>query len=152
MDEKAAFKQRLIESCLSLLQNKKNLALEQLRELQESANSETKSSMGDKYETSRAMVMLEKEKAASQLEVIEKHIQALRQIKPVITSEIKSGSVINLSDQSYFIAASLGKMQFESQDIFVISAVSPIGKALLGKKQGDTLSFQNRDLTIEEVF
>lgn len=67
------FKQKIHTHCLQLVDDK-ILELETiLRELNESAANNTKSSAGDKHETERAMVQIEQEAIGKQLhEVLEK--------------------------------------------------------------------------------
>jgi len=53
--------------------------------VQQSANSETKSTAGDKHETARAMAQLEVEMLSKQLEEVNKSIALLKRI-PTITA------------------------------------------------------------------
>jgi transcription elongation GreA/GreB family factor len=45
----------------------------------------------------------------------------------------------------------MGKIHFEEKDIFVISMQSPLAQALKGKKSGDTILFQQKQITILNV-
>ncbi len=54
--------------CLDLLESKIKNIVSEIKSFQETSSDDTKSSSGDKFETTRAMMDLEKEKAASQLE------------------------------------------------------------------------------------
>jgi len=82
--------------------NQRIASLEQeLQKLAESAAADTKSSMGDKYETSREMINLEKEKFSSQLNDAQRmratldslDVEAVSQ-KAVLGSLIKSSTCI----------------------------------------------------------
>ena len=59
MDEKLAVKQELYQLLLSRLDQDITALEQDVRDLQLSANEETKSSAGDKYETGRAMIQIE---------------------------------------------------------------------------------------------
>jgi len=63
-------KKKLYDHCVNCINDKIAAIDDEMRSIQSSANEETKSSAGDRYETSRAMMMLEKEKFASQMEEI----------------------------------------------------------------------------------
>ena len=54
-------KAKLYDSCLKLVDERVAHIEDAMRNAQASANEETKSSAGDKYETGRAMMHLEKE-------------------------------------------------------------------------------------------
>ena len=60
-------KEQIVAACQELIDQKISAAETSLVEIQHQSNEETKSSAGDKYETTRAMLQLEKDKVASQL-------------------------------------------------------------------------------------
>src|SRR5580698_3327273 len=65
--EKIAFKNKLKRWGLDLIERRVATSQEAMRQAQDSANSEEKSSAGDKYETGRAMGHLQKDMHARQL-------------------------------------------------------------------------------------
>jgi CII-binding regulator of phage lambda lysogenization HflD len=150
--ELQSIKQKVYDQCVALVAEKLNSLDMSMKELQASANNETKSSAGDKYETGRAMVMLEKEKLASQWEEANKINQFLSQIHPEELFEtVESGTLVRCGAVIYFVAVSLGKLHVDGKDVFVISPISPIGQAMLGKRQGDQISFNGRKLVLDEL-
>jgi hypothetical protein len=60
-------KKELYNQCFSFIENRLLTVKKTMAEIQESLLSETKSSAGDKHETGRAMLQLEREKAGNQL-------------------------------------------------------------------------------------
>jgi transcription elongation GreA/GreB family factor len=113
-----------------------------LKETQTSANSDTKSSAGDKHETSRAMAHIENERLAGQLASLQAQLDVLNKINPEVTSEIVSfGSIIKTDSQVFFISTGIGKITTEEVTFYAIAANSPIGMKLIGKKQGETFDF-----------
>ena len=80
--------------------------------IQKSANEETKSSAGDKYETGRAMLMLEKEKFVGQKEQLFNQLQPLKSIDPKKTLQLKLNWALlyPLLNATYFIAAGIGEV------------------------------------------
>lgn len=51
----------------------------------------------------------------------------------------------------FFIAVPLGKVDFEEKIIYVISATSPLGKALIGLKPHEKTKVNNFEYTILEI-
>jgi transcription elongation GreA/GreB family factor len=147
--DKELLKKYLLELVESSIQK---VAMD-LNQIQQSANEETKSSAGDKYETGRAMAQLEIEKLTQQQSI---HFQNKEQLlKTNVKAEvdkIKLGSLVRMNNQLYFISISLGKIVFENENIFCISSVSPIGQLLLSKNKGEEINWNNQKLKIEEVY
>ncbi len=116
---------------------------------QASLGNETKSTAGDKYETGRAMVQIELQKMADQRDKIDLQLQTLARVDLHHTADaVEFGSLVTTDKESYFVAIGLGKVPFEGQTCYAISLDSPIGKALKGKKSGDKLQFQGREIVI----
>jgi hypothetical protein len=119
--------------------------------IQESLTSETKSTAGDKHETGRAMLQLEREKAGKQLAEVQKLQEILARINISPSKHIHLGSLVITSQGYYFISISVGKLYIGDQPYFAIAANSPIGKLLLGKTTGDRFSFNGNEIVIKQV-
>ncbi|HQQ97377.1 MAG TPA: hypothetical protein PLX35_08935 [Cyclobacteriaceae bacterium] len=119
---------------------------------QASAAAETKSSMGDKYETARAMAQQEADHSRAQLA----DAMALRSMldqyaRQTPGDKIKVGSIVYTSQHNYFIAIPVGAVQVGDESFLVISSVSPIGKLLMGKTAGDQITWQGKLITVQRV-
>lgn len=138
-------KRKLYQHCIDFLDKRIEAAREAIRVAQESANDETKSSAGDKYETGRAMMQLEIEKNATQLEEALKQKKILDSInielQPV---KIQNGSLVFTDQGNFFLGISVGLVVIEDKSFAVVSAQSPIGSRLIGLKSGDSFSFGNK--------
>lgn len=113
----------------------------ELDSLQESAASDTKSSMGDKYETSREMINLEKGKLTGQLsEAMEMHtiLNSFDLSNPA--QRIGLGTLVYTNIAKYYIAVALGPIQVGGEQVFVISPGSPLGRQMLNKQLGDQVT------------
>ena len=147
-----ALKKSLYELCEQYVNKKITQAQNGINDAQNSANNETKSSAGDKYETGRAMMHLEKEKYARQLS------EAI-QLKGLLTSvpysktheSVQSGALIQTSNGFFFISISAGKLQFNGQTYFAMSIASPIALVLRGLKKDETTTFRERTITILNI-
>lgn len=116
---------------------------------QAAANEESKSSVGDKYETGRSMMQIEGEKAAHQLAEAMKLKAVLDRISPDTHSKkIVTGSLVITNSAKIFISIGIGKLNLDGEDILVVAPTSPLGKALMGLSVNDRISFNNESIVI----
>lgn len=145
-------KQTLHIKSLEVVESQIATILNVIKGIQEALLSETKSSAGDKHETGRAMLQLEREKAGNQLANTENLKHVLYKIDASSHSKIIGlGSVVFTSQNHYFIAISIGKLTTETNNFYAISPTTPIGKLLMGKTEGDIIVFNNQKIKIEQV-
>ncbi|SFD70032.1 3-oxoacyl-ACP synthase [Spirosoma endophyticum] len=145
-------KEALLALCQHYVQQRIDTAKEAMQAVQESANSESKSSAGDKYETGRAMAQLERDRHAQLLAEAMKLNQELSRLnidKPY--DSIQPGSLVITNRGAFFISISAGKLTFEGNDYFAVSAASPIATVLAGKKIGDSATFNKLTYQILQV-
>lgn len=146
-------KEDLYNTCEVFIDNRLKTVQHTIDDIQKSLTSETKSSAGDKHETGRAMLQLEREKAGNQLAEIQKIKETLAKIGTTKTSDIVNlGSVVYTSNLNYFISISAGELKAGNETFYAISPSTPIGQLLLGKTVGDSISFRNQEFIINEVF
>ncbi|TDY13511.1 MULTISPECIES: GreA/GreB family elongation factor [Flavobacteriaceae] len=145
-------KQELYSQCLNFVENRIEAIKRNIEEIQQSLLSETKSSAGDKHETGRAMIQLEREKAGEQLRDAEALKEVLFKVNPLSTTlKITLGSVVYTSDLNYFIAISAGQIRINGIAFFAISPQTPIGQKLTGKRIGDEVVFRDKTFKITKV-
>lgn len=145
-------KSALYQHCQKQLQDKIHMLQSALKSIAEARDNETKSSVGDKYETGRAMMQLEEEKYRTQLAQVIQSKTILDRIDIMQVAEIvKSGSLVETDSGWYFLTIAIGKVKQENRTYFVISTESPIGRLLLHKKVGDQVEFQGRKLAILNI-
>jgi len=145
-------KQKLYMQCVQFCNNRLDTIRTSIEEIQESLTSETKSSAGDKHETGRAMLQLEREKAGNQLAETEKLQELLSKIDVSKTSKtVCLGSLVFTTQANYFIAISAGEIVVEKEKYFAISPNTAIGKLLIGKEAGDVMTFRENEFKIIEI-
>jgi hypothetical protein len=145
-------KKQLYELCQQYLLRRIQTAEDAIRSAQSSANDETKSSAGDKYETGRAMMQLEIEKNTVQLAETMKLKRMLDQLKYDRVSEvIQPGSLVITDQGNFFIAISVGVLTLASEVYAVVSPESPIGAKLLGLQKSSSVTFGNKVYTITQI-
>ena len=146
-------KQLLYDQCTGYVRQRIETARLAIHVAQTSANEETKSSAGDKYETGRAMMQLEVEQNAQQLAEALKLKQALDQINPTLaTSSAQQGSLVTTNHGDFYIAVSIGQMTVNGKQYVAISPVSPLGVKLMNGKAGTSFVFNGKNYTIENVY
>jgi len=145
-------KQQLFSLCLSYIEQRIETARQAIEIAQASANEETKSSAGDKYETGRAMMQLEIEKNSIQLSEAQKLKQALNQINPEKSSAtVQLGSIVFTNHGNFYIAISAGQLKVDNEFYFAIAPTSPIGLKLSGLAENAAFTFNSRTYTIHKV-
>ena len=145
-------KETLYQGCEAFVNERLNSIQERIHNIQESLMSETKSSAGDKHETGRAMLQLEREKAGAQLAAVQKLKQILEKVNLGTSSDrVGLGSLVLTSQANYFIAISAGQLQVEQTIYYAISAQAPIGRLLMGKCVGDSIQFIGNRIDILSI-
>ncbi len=137
---------------VDLLQSKIEGLSVRIAEAQQAASEDTKSSAGDKFETSREMIRQEIDKANAQL-------GSFRQMQVLVekisvgqkSGEVGFGSLVETSEATYFFSVSLGKLGVKGKEVYALSLASPLGKSLHGKRVGEKVSFRGRDLEILHI-
>ncbi len=145
-------KKRVVDFITLLIKDKTKLLKFELDSINKEKNNLKKSSAGDKFETSRALMQTEYDKIDNQLLILKNQLRA---IKSISLSDNKKkvgvGSFIKTNKSFYFISIGLGKQIIDNNDIYVISLSSPIGKLLNNKKKGDKIVFNNKEELIENI-
>ncbi|TDE18325.1 transcription elongation factor [Dyadobacter psychrotolerans] len=142
----------LIAYMKDLLDERMQVAWTAMEAAQESANDQSKSSMGDKYETSRSMGQLDRNMHAKQYEQIRLEKTVLERIAGNISSSRGAiGSLVHTTAGWFFVSVSLGILKFEDETVIAVSSSSPVGTSLLGKVKGDQFRFQNKEQKILHV-
>ena len=119
---------------------------------QASANEESKSSAGDKYETARAMGQLDRDMYARQYEQARQERVLIERIDPLHTPQhVSLGALVHTSMGIFFIAVSLGSIKVAGEAVMVVSAQSPIGALLMGKVVGDSFDFRGKKHQIQQI-
>ena len=132
----------LLVHCQQYVQQRIDTARQAMEAAQESANSESKSSAGDKYETGRAMAQLERDRHAQLLAEALKLEQDLNRLNVEKQHEtVQPGSLVFTNRGAFFISISAGKLSLDGTDYFAVSPASPIATALAGRKTGDEITF-----------
>ena len=140
-DFNLSLKTRVHELCIQLVKDKIKLIDNLYLSNQNALDSSTKSSAGDKHETSRAMIHLDQEKLSIQLLDLNKSLRILSQINIGEHSSVNMGSLFKTDHSIFYISIGLGKISINGLDVFIMSPVSPLSQRLIGLNQNDSIDF-----------
>ena len=144
-------KEQVLHHCRATVEDRTKALQAELEKVKASAQEETKSSMGDKYETGREMMMQESNKLNERLEVLLRQTAALSAIDGEAHAVVKSGSLVQTDQGIYFISVALGVLEIKKVKVFVVSPVAPLVRELIGKAEGDVIQFNGRKQRILSV-
>ncbi len=151
MNDQKQLKKKLKLLCGNYLEEMMATTKEAIRQTQLSANEETKSSSGDKYETGRSMAQLEIEKLTTQLENTKRLIEQLQKLDPDKEyQKIQFGCLVKTREVNYFISVPIGKIEHSEEVYYAISKESPLAKAMIGLSIG-TFKFNQKAIDIIEI-
>ena len=148
----SSLRQAVFTTLKTLLDERMHTAHTAMQAAQESANSEGKSSAGAKYETARAMGQLDRDMYARQYETArqERHLlERLGHVPPAV--RVVPGSLVRTAAGLFLVSVSAGKITVEGQTVIAVSAQSPVGALLLGKRVGEIILFQKKETAVLEI-
>jgi transcription elongation GreA/GreB family factor len=147
-----SIKQQLYDHCRSHVLERMEALQSAIASVRDDASNETKSSAGDKYETSREMMQQDIDLNIFQLAEIKKLKAALDLLDPTRQSVvIGPGSLAFTSQGNFYIAVSAGKLTLDQTTYFLISPNAPIAVQLIGKTADSRFSWNGRDYHIGKV-
>ena len=131
------------------LDKRMQTSLDAMNAAQESANGESKSSAGDKYETSRAMGQLDRDMHARMYQqTLEERKLVERIDESLIYKKGALGAFLKTTMGDFFLSVSIGNINVDEKPIMIISPQSPVGALLMGKIVGDKFSFRGKEAEI----
>lgn len=116
------------------------------------SSNDTKSSMGDKYETGREMLQQEINNLQRQLNEILNQQAIVQKINEESSSKVQNGALVKTDKGLFYISVSLGELVCDNQKIMTVSVESPLVKAMYGKKAGETFAINNIQQKIENIW
>ena len=144
-------KHLLIEKAKTYVEERIQKIHRNIDDLQAALKLETKCSMGDKYETGRAMLHLEFEKLSGQLEQYGKLRKTINSIPLKQQEIIGFGSVVKTTAANYFIAIPAGVLEVNAEKFYAVGVNSPVAQALNGKRAGEDFRLNGTQLKIDSV-
>lgn len=148
-------KDEIIAHLKVLLDERMDASSQAMQAAQESANDQSKSSAGDKYETSRSMGQLDRNMHARQFEQARQERTILERIEALpeknAYERVAVGTLVKTTAGYFFIAVSAGAILIDKVKVLAVSAASPIGQILMGKQIKESFLFQGKKKVIETI-
>lgn len=143
----------LLAECRKYVNQRIENARQAIASANDAAAADTKSSAGDKFETTREMMQQELNRHRQLLADAERMEQALDNldIRPH-TGPAKLGSLIETDRGTFFLAIGLGQLQIGGISYWIISPASPLGQRFVGLNAGEQVSFNNTAYGISAVW
>lgn len=147
-DKKTAY-----QKCLDVVEQRISHAQAALDSATEAVTSESKSTVGDKHETARAMAQIEQENAGRQLHEAQDLKNALLKIDTDLQSQkAVAGSLVVTDKTTFFISVAAGKIEAEGKTVLALSPASPVGQKLLGLTARSSFEFNGQKYNIIQVY
>lgn len=145
-------KEQLYALCEEYIQKRESEIKKIISDARDAANNETKSSAGDKYETGREVMQQEIDLNLTRLNEINKLKMTMERIVPDCKcATAQPGALISTSNGNYYVAISAGQLKIEDTTYYAISAASPIGGEMIGKRSGDSFTLNGKQITIKSI-
>lgn len=127
-----AFKKLIYTAAMSQLEERISNLQNLVFELEQSKANESKSSAGDKYETSRAMMQQELDLLQRQLITNERLKSGLGRLNPAEKpSSIGANSLVLTQQGWFYLAVALGKVLVSGETVHLVSVDSPFAQKLI---------------------
>ncbi|EPR70257.1 hypothetical protein ADIWIN_3613 [Winogradskyella psychrotolerans RS-3] len=92
------------------------------------------------------------EKNMNYLNDANKMREQLKLVRPNLVSDnVVLGSLVKTDSITFYIALSLGKVEVEDSEYYIISLASPLGQLLKNRKKGDQFKFNEKSYEIKDV-
>lgn len=125
---------------------------EYMNSIEQSIQGESKSTAGDKHDTTRELMQQERNKAAQNLS---NQILAQKTVIQLLNSSsserVGFGSLIETDKGIIFIGLALGKVLCDQDEVICISPLSPLAKVFEGSVVGDCVYFNTIQYQIQKV-
>ncbi|CAA7196575.1 hypothetical protein [Chryseobacterium potabilaquae] len=125
---------------------------EKLIEETRDSNNDTKSSMGDKYETGREMLQQEINNLQRQLNEALQQQNLIKKMNPTHSLKVSNGALVKTNKGIFYISVSMGEIIFDNQKIMTISADSPLAKVMMGLKVDQQFMINSTNQSIENIW
>ncbi|WP_293011903.1 hypothetical protein [Mongoliibacter sp.] len=151
MEIQADIKEKLLSTAKSFLKEQISNLEKELKELQQSAEADEKSSAGDKYETHQEMLNQSRTILEKRLSSSKTMINQLNAVPVKETKTVEDGSLLKLPMGNIWVSVPFGKLDFEGTAYQLVSPDSPLIQAIWGQKEGSIATFRDKSFEIEKL-
>lgn len=69
-----------------------------------------------------------------------------------VHEEVELGAIVVTDKETFFVSASIEGFTVDGKSVFGLSTEAPLYKAMEGKREGDSFSYNSNTYTIKEIF
>lgn len=143
----------IYEACLEQIKDRVAHIEVVIKQAEQVVAEDTKSSAGDKYETTREMMQQEIAQNQSQLVEAKKALYQLEQTRDLVPgNQAGLGSLIETNNGLFYLTISLGYLSVTPHRVMVLSPVSPLGQIFNGKNKNESFTFNGMKYTIKNIY
>jgi transcription elongation GreA/GreB family factor len=143
----------LLAYCQNFVEQKYQTLLSEYRIYQDSAANETKSTAGDKHDTSKSMMQLEQEKLGQQMKQLIQQKKILENLDiRRVTDKVEFGCVVETDNGNFFMSISAREIEIGNKIYIPVSMQSPLAMAMLNHCADDQVVFNGKAYTIKSVY
>lgn len=126
---------------------------ERVTALAEDAQSDAKSSAGDKHETALSHMHIEQEKASAKMREWMAHKRMLEQLNPkIVAVKVGPGSLVQLNHHMWvYFSSALPKINVKGRTVIGLSAQAPLASDLRGRARGAVFERNGVSYSITEL-
>ncbi|MDF3028770.1 MAG: hypothetical protein K0S23_3077 [Fluviicola sp.] len=145
-------KKALFEHLSGIIKEKISRLQSDIADLQKGIAEDSKSSAGDKFETSREMAQQELGKLSTQLNEQQRLKSLIDNQSADKSTQVQLGAIVETNKGLFLIGIPIGNSSFQGKEVIGIGLGAPLGQLLLNKKKSDQVSFNNQQFNIEEIY
>lgn len=148
-------KEKLYRCIVAYVDQRVSTAQQALTAARDAANDDTKSSAGDKYETTREMMQQEIERNQRLLKEAEEMQITVNHLHLNVDARVGKaclGSLVITDQGNFYLSISAGAIALDEMIFYAISSKSPLGNLLLYKTIGDNVLFNGKRYVILKLF
>lgn len=125
----------------------------EIQSLRDSFENDTKSSAGDKYETSREMTQQEIAKLELSFQQKTMQLNLLNHYSNLVNSEkIQLGSILETDQGIFLLGVPFGKLELNTITIFGLGNTAPLSALFLKASKGESTSLNGTDYVIKNLY
>ena len=141
-------KKELYKQCNSFVNKRLQTVEEIISSNQKALQSETKSSAGDKYETSREMINQEINQIGNQIQNVRTQQGLMTKLNFDEKKQTCLGAIFGTSKSIFCWSTSAGKVKFQDEVVMCISSQSPFAQTCHDKNVGEKVGMANMETEV----
>ncbi|MFD2201352.1 hypothetical protein [Shivajiella indica] len=145
-------KSELLQKAQGMLKEQIQDVQLQLSQLQESSETEEKSSAGDKFETHQEMLNQTRDMLQKSLAKDKILLSQLNAVPIKAMDKVEEGAMVELSIGKIWISVPIGKVKLNGTDYQLVSRDSPLINIIWHLKAGDSYEFRGKKEKILTVY